>query len=415
MIPKFDYYKQLNEVESSDEIKPGLEAIEQAMELLGHPQLAVPVIHVAGTNGKGSTIKMMERLLQTHGLKTATFMSPCINDVHDQIQFNGESITEQQMNKAFQYAKECGLSGMLTDFELLTAIAFTAISQENPHIAIIESGLGGRFDSTNVVNPIVSVIPSIALEHTAFLGDTIEKIATHKAGIIKEGKRAVIGELPLEAEKVMRYEAVQKNCALKINGIDFSVDPEHKWHNGELEFTELDPSLKGEHQVGNMAVAIQAFLIVAEQLDIEPNELHIREAVASTTLAGRFEQISSNVWMDGAHNPASAKMLKETIQQQFQFEKVTMIVGILKDKDVRGVLRQLEEVSDHFIFVEVEREKHRLMNPQALLDLSVASHKSVSNSVLEAVQSISSEQKIIITGSLYLLAQWRSILKENLV
>lgn len=415
MIPKFDYYKQLNEVESSDEIKPGLEAIEQAMELLGHPQLAVPVIHVAGTNGKGSTIKMMERLLQTHGLKTATFMSPCIYDVHDQIQFNGESITEQQMNKAFQYAKECGLSGMLTDFELLTAIAFLAISQENPHIAIIESGLGGRFDSTNVVNPIVSVIPSIALEHTAFLGDTIEKIATHKAGIIKEGKFAVIGELPLEAEKVMRYEAVQKNCALKINGIDFSVDHEHKWHNGELEFTELDPSLKGEHQVGNMAVAIQAFLIVAEQFGIEPNELHIREAVATTTLAGRFEQISSNVWMDGAHNPASAKMLKETIQQQFQFEKVTMIVGILKDKDVRGVLRQLEEVSDHFIFVEVEREKHRLMDPQALLDLSVASHKSVSHSVLEAVQSISSEQKIVITGSLYLLAQWRSILKTHLV
>ena len=415
MIPKFDYYKQLNEVASSDEIKPGLEAIENAMKLLGHPQLAIPVIHVAGTNGKGSTIKMMERLLQTHGLKTATFMSPCIEDVHDQIQFNGAPISEQQMNKAFQYAKQCGLSGLLTDFELLTAIAFIAISQEQPDVAIIESGLGGRFDSTNVVIPMVSVITSIALEHTVFLGDTIEKIATHKAGIIKEGKRAVIGELPIEAERVMRYEAVQKNCVLKINGIDFSVDHEHRWHNGELEFSELIPSLKGEHQVGNMAVAIQAFLIVAEQLEIEPNEANIREAVSTTALAGRFEQISSNVWMDGAHNPASAKMLKETIQQQFQFEKVTMIVGILKDKDVQGVLRQLEEVSDEFIFVEVEREQARLMNPQQLLEMSGANHKGVATSVLEAVQTISADQKVVITGSLYLLAQWRSILKANLV
>lgn len=415
MIPKFDYYKQLNGVVSSDEIKPGLEAIENAMELSGHPELSIPVIHVAGTNGKGSTIKMIERLLRTHGLKTATFMSPCINDVHDQIQFNGQSITEQQMNRAFQSAKECGLSGRLTDFELLTAIAFIAISQEQPDIALIESGLGGRFDSTNVVNPIVSVIPSIALEHTAFLGDTIEKIATHKAGIIKEGKQVVIGELPLEAEKVMRLEAVQKNGILKINGIDFSVDHDNKWHNGELEFSELIPSLKGEHQVGNMAVAIQAFLIVAERLEMKPIENNIREAVSSTTLAGRFEQISSNVWMDGAHNPASAKMLKETIQQQFQFEKVTMIVGILKDKDVQGVLRQLEEVSDEFIFVEVEREQERLISSQALLDLSAATQKSVSNSVLEAVKSISPTQKIVITGSLYLLAQWRDVLRKNLV
>lgn len=414
MIPMFDYYKNKHDLHSTDEIKLGLTAIEAAMEKLGQPQLTVPVIHVAGTNGKGSTIKMMERMAQEHGLHTAVFMSPCIEDVHDQIQFDGQPITEQQMDTAFIEAKKAGLSNTLTDFELLTAIAFIAIKQQGVNLAIIESGMGGRFDSTNVVQSMVAVIPSIAREHTNFLGDTIGEIAWHKAGVIKENSVAVIGELDAEASKVMVEEAHNKNALLYTNGIDFKVDEKGTWTDSSFRLTELYPSLKGPHQMQNMALAIQAFSVVAKHLQITLDEASIRQAVATTTLEGRFECIKPNVWLDGAHNPASAKMLRQTVQQQFPGQRITMIVGILKDKDVVGVLRELEKGSDDFIFVEVEREQKRLMFPEDLVNLSHATHKQISNSVLESVKEKSQENIVIVTGSLYLLAQWRNILRKNL-
>ncbi|MBQ0138138.1 MAG: bifunctional folylpolyglutamate synthase/dihydrofolate synthase [Kurthia sp.] len=415
MIPMFDFYKERHQLHSTDEIKPGLTAIKFAMDRLGQPQLAVPTIHVAGTNGKGSTIKMLELMLQKHGLTTATFMSPCIEDVHDQIQFNGQPITEQQMDAAFKEAKEKGLENQLTDFELLTAIAFIAIKQKQPAIALIESGLGGRFDSTNVVQPIVSIIPSIALEHTRFLGHTIEEIASHKAGIIKQNKSVVIGKLPKAAEQVMEKEALLQDAKLYCNGKDFSVNDLGEWHNTEgISFSQLQPSLKGEHQLQNMAVAIQAFIIVANECKISIQAPLLQSAVATTSLAGRFENIAYNVWLDGAHNPASAETLKLTVKQIFPNQQVTMVVGILKDKDVTNVLRQLEEVSDDFVFVRVDREQQRLMEPQQLMSLSHATQKQTADSVLEIVQQKSKDNPVIVTGSLYLLAQWRKILLQHL-
>lgn len=415
MIPMFDYYKEKHQLHSTDDIKPGLTAIEHAMAKLGQPQLSVPTIHVAGTNGKGSTIKMLERLLQQHGLKTATFMSPCIEDVHDQIQFEGQPITEQQMDEAFKEAKDHGLDHLLTDFELLTAIAFIAIKQQQPHIALIESGLGGRFDSTNVVQPIVSIIPSIALEHTKFLGNSLAEIAAHKAGIIKMNKMAVIGKLPLEAQQVMEKEAATQRAQLYRNGYEFNITASGEWHGDKKIYTQLKPSLKGAHQLQNMAVAIQAFVLVAEQLNIPLQLDKMRMALATTSLAGRFEKIAKNVWLDGAHNPASAQALTKTVAEQFPGQQVTMVVGILKDKDVRAVLRQLEQVSDDFVFVRVEREQQRLMEPQQLMMLSHALHKETAVSVLEVVKQKAQNNPVIITGSLYLLAQWRKILRENLL
>lgn len=411
MIPMFEEYQNTYQIDSTNDIKPGLEAIQLAMEKLQNPQFSVPTIHVAGTNGKGSTIRMIERIAQQHGLTTATFMSPCIHDVHDQIQLNGQPITAEQMSRAFEEAKGAGLSGLLTEFELLTAIAFIAIRQAKPAIAIIESGMGGRFDSTNVLEPIVSVIPSIALEHTNFLGDTIEKIAWHKAGIIKEHTVAVIGALPDEAKKVMQQEAVEQQATLKVYGRDFVVK-NHTWSNETEHISKLYPSLKGAHQKGNMALAIQAFIEVAQILEIPISKEAIQIAVSTTTLAGRFERVAPNVWLDGAHNPASASMLRKTIEEAFPHEKVTMVVGILKDKDVEAVLRELELVSDEFIFVAVEREQQRLMQPEDLMTLSKAKHKKIASSVITAVQEHAVEGKVVVTGSLYLLAQWRSILKK---
>lgn len=413
MIPMFDMYKKRHNLHSSDEIKPGLTAISAAVALLNQPQFQVPTIHIAGTNGKGSTLKMLERLLQTHGLKTATFMSPCIEDVHDQIQFDGQSITEQQMDAAFKEAAEAGLDKQLTDFELLTAIAFIAIKQQQPDIALIESGLGGRFDSTNVIRPLVSIIPSIALEHTAFLGNTLSEIAEHKAGIIKYQTPVVIGKLPEQALRVMESEAILQQAPLFINGRDFSVTEEGDWTDSNDKFDKLKPSLAGEHQLQNMALAIKALSLIAKQMNFKVNYLAVQQAVASTHLAGRFENIAPNIWIDGAHNPASARTLRQTVERLFPNESITIVLGILKDKDVQGVLNELEQISDDFIFVRVEREQQRLMEPLNLIELSIATNKKVAISVVEEVENAAKDNVVIVTGSLYLLAQWRSILLEH--
>lgn len=413
MIPAFDLYKEQFQVMSSDVIKPGLTAIEHAMEKLSNPHLDVPTVHVAGTNGKGSTIAMLESICRTHGLKTLTFTSPCIEDVHDQIKVNNEPLQPFQMNEIFTVLQEAQLSGELTDFELLTAAAFVACRLYKPDIAIIEAGLGGRFDSTNVVQPIVSIIPSIALEHTNFLGDTLEKIAWHKAGILKRHASGVIGELPEEAMNVVVEQARQVGMRLKIDGIDFDVLPGENYVQGMLEITDLHRMLKGQHQMRNMGLAITAFLEVARNLSLTVKVPLIRQGVSKASVPGRFEQISQNVFLDGAHNPASAKMLKETIAQQFQEEPVHIVMGILKDKDVAGVLRELEEVCDDFVFVEVESEQQRLMPADALMEQSKATKTQVATNALQAVLEKKKEPGfVIMTGSLYLLAQWRHDLLE---
>lgn len=210
MIPNFDHYKEKWQVKSDDIIKPGLTAIEEALSYLGNPEQTLRVVHLAGTNGKGSTLTFLEAIAQEHGLRVGKFMSPCIVDVHDQIQIAGQPITEAEMDQVFQQMHEVGLSGKLTDFELLTVAAFLHFVNGQVDIALIEAGMGGLLDSTNVVTPIVSIIPSIALEHTKFLGDTLESIAHHKAGIIKQQRPVIIGDLPGEAKRVVDAVAVRK-------------------------------------------------------------------------------------------------------------------------------------------------------------------------------------------------------------
>lgn len=415
MIPAFDQYKQRFQVESSDVIKPGLAAIEQAMEMLDHPELSVPTVHVAGTNGKGSTIAMLEAICREHELKTLTFTSPCIEDVHDQIKLNNRPLAPFQMEEIFTHLQQAGVSGLLTDFELLTAVAFMACKLYKPDIAIIEAGLGGRFDSTNVVKPVVSVVPSVALEHTNFLGDTLEKIAYHKSGILKRGAAAVLGQLPEEAMKVFKSEAQKLHVSLKMDGEDFEVLIGDTYVQGLLEINYLTRKLKGAHQRHNMGVAITAFIEVARKLSLTMHDDSIRQAIANAAVPGRFEQLSTNVFLDGAHNPASAASLRKTIEELYPETPIHIVMGILKDKDVDGVLRELEHVCDDFTFVNVEFEQARLMPAETLMAHSKAGQKQTADSALQAVLSKRNEPGIVIlTGSLYLLAQWRHTLQNAL-
>ncbi|WP_202615632.1 bifunctional folylpolyglutamate synthase/dihydrofolate synthase [Ureibacillus xyleni] len=411
MIVGLEKYKNIWNLSSSDQIKPGLDAIKDALKLLGNPQDKLSVVHIAGTNGKGSTLTFIEQIARCHGLTVGKFMSPCIVDVHDQIQANGEQIIESELDQLFEQMKGAGLSGKLTDFELLTCAAFLYFAYKKVDLVLLETGMGGRDDCTNVVTPIVSVITSIALEHTKFLGPDISSIASHKAGIIKERKPVVVGPLPAEAMIVIEKEASDKNARLVVLGDQIHIIPSttgdfYKNEMNGLEISHLVRTLPGNHQAENLALAITAFLEVAKHFAISIDVEKVKEGVLHSTLQGRFEQVFPNVYFDGAHNPASAQMLVNTIKQQFPDEQIRFVIGMLADKDVRTVLTILETVSDEFYFVDFSNS--RAMNAEEMMNLSKAALKTeVKDSKSFLNHCINLPGKTIVTGSLYLLTDLR--------
>lgn len=411
MIPLLDVYKERWQVESERAIKPGLDAIESALRLLGQPEKQLNVVHLAGTNGKGSTLAFIEWMAREYGLSVGKFMSPCIVDVHDQIQIDGQSITNEQMDRMFQQLAKAGLSGKLTDFELLTAVALLYFAEQNPDLVLIEAGMGGREDSTNIVTPIVSVVPSIALEHTNFLGNTLTSIAYHKAGILKENRPAVIGEMTEEVTEVFEKEAVQKNVPLFKIGTDFFVSTNegteaYEYPLLQLTISDIKRQLLGKHQGHNMALAITAFLKVLKKFELPLDVQKIRTGVDNAILAGRFEQIRPNLYFDGAHNPASIQSLVNTVKEHFPNKRIEFVIGLLADKDVKTILRLLEEVGDAFYFADIHNE--RAMQAMTLHEISQAKEKQIIEDVNEFLQRpVIGKTVRIVTGSLYLLSEIR--------
>lgn len=404
MIPKLDEYKKQVKITSVNEIKPGLTAIEHAMELLGSPQKELRAIHVAGTNGKGSTICFMESILHQAGISTGVFASPAMVDIHDQIRLNGENITEQELTTTFQTLKDSGLDGMLTDFELLTAAAFVTFNRLKPDVVLIECGMGGRFDSTNVIIPIVSVIPSIAKDHVGFLGNTIEEIAWHKTGIFKKGVPAVCGQLPEEARALAEKVAADVGSPLMTFGHDFwmkEANPEH--FHGIIDMNLPDRKMKGPHQAINAAVAIEALLKADLQLPIES----IQSGIANAQLYNRFEEVAPNVFFDGAHNPAAAVMLRRTVQEQFPGEKIDFVIGMMANKEIKETLNELIPVAHSFTFIDFDVPGAAAA--QFVYDQCEFGRKQVTDQ--EYVSIILSKdlgKKKIVSGSLYLLNSLRS-------
>ncbi len=417
MIPKFDIYKEKWAVKSDDVIKPGLAAIEAALAIVGSPEKNLQVVHLAGSNGKGSTLTFIESMLNEHSLRVGKFMSPCILDVHDQIQVANQPISGEEMDRVFHQMQLAGLSGKLTDFELLTVAAFLHFVNSHVDVAIIEAGMGGLLDSTNVVTPIVSIIPSIAFEHTRYLGNTIESIAHHKAGIIKQHQPVIIGDLPLEAKAIIYKEARMKQSTVLELDDQFYI--EHT-ENGEcytndengLRITNLLRKMKGQHQANNMALAITAFFEVATTLNVPVSIQGIQNGINKAEILGRFEEILPYIIVDGAHNPASAEKLIATIRHEFPDEMITFVFGILADKDVKKVLYQLEQVSDTFYFVDFDNP--RAMSAKDMLGLSNATYKEVLSDYDQFLQKQSENKcRTVVTGSLYLLTELRNRLIEN--
>ena len=390
MIPKLDLYQKKHELMSADEIRPGLETMEEALDKLGHPERGPRFIHVSGTNGKGSTVAFMESIARAHGLRTGSFTSPAMIDLHDQIRLDGRPITEKEADSAFAEMKKAGISGLLTDFELLTAAAFIIFNNHRPDLVFLEAGMGGRFDSTNVIVPEASVITSIGLDHTGFLGDTIKEIAWHKAGILKPGKPGIIGPLQPEALYEVTRAANEAGAPVFIYGNDFTAIP------------GIRPGLSGPHQEVNLALAVEA--LKAAGIPIEPEKLKM--GAESAFLPGRFEQIRPDIFLDGAHNPAAAEALVHTVKDRFgQEAKVRFMVGMLARKDYRSVIRILEPVAHSFIFLDFD-------HPDAAPANVLAACTDIPSEQIKATQIpqgrwAHEEMPLVVTGSLYLLSELR--------
>ncbi|NYF25027.1 folylpolyglutamate synthase/dihydrofolate synthase family protein [Sporosarcina sp. JAI121] len=397
MIPNMNVYKERWGIDSDDSIKPGLKAVKEALAEIGNPEVKVDVIHVAGTNGKGSTIAFMEAILKEHGFSTGVFSSPAIIDLHDQIRINGEAVTKVELDKSFRAMKEAGLSGKLTDFELLTVAAFVTFGRLAPDYVLLETGMGGKLDSTNVVIPLVSVITSIALDHTAFLGTTISEVAGHKAGIIKKGIPVVIGSLPDEAIHVVRNISNQQDSPLFMYGEQFVLNNNdfsgtNKFHLGERK-------MKGAHQGENAAVAIQSLLTAGIPL----MEDLVAKAISTAQLAYRFHEISPGVYVDGAHNPAAAKVLADTIRFEFPGEKVDFVIGMLKGKDIEKTLDELVPVAASFTFLTFSHPQ--AATGEQLMEYCHHRDKRVTNWESESIiLGVEADKKKIVTGSLYLIS-----------
>lgn len=400
MIPKLEEYKKRWDFNSDPTIKPGLDSIKEALRLLGHPEQSLTVIHVSGTNGKGSTIQLMEGILQAHGFTTGTFTSPAVKDMHDQIRYNTKAVTGDLIDQAFEQLKAQELSGCLTDFELLTVIAFIVLKKLNPDYVFIETGMGGLLDSTNVVNPIASVITSIALDHTDFLGGTIAAITAHKAGIIKKEVPVISGRLPIDALTLVEEISIEKQAPLYIYGKAFQIcEGDVEVFKGKKQFTLAERKMKGAHQRVNVSIAIETLLVIGISLE----EKLLQKALLNTQLSYRFEEVLPDVFVDGAHNPAAALALRKTIEEVFPGETVDFVIGMLKRKDVRGTIDALLPVANSFTFINFDHPD--AVSPEVLLENCEFSRKQVTKvNGGSIILKKNKNRRIMVTGSLYLLA-----------
>ena len=336
-------------------IKPGLERTEALLAKLGSPHRKLSAIHVAGTNGKGSVVAICEALLRARGLVVGRYTSPHLVDFRERITVNGQPIFEEEvlefLERWIPTAEEMGA----TFFEVTTALAFDWLAKREVDLAVIETGLGGRLDSTNVLTPRVATVTSIGLDHTDLLGDTLEAIAREKAGIFKAGVPAVIGE-PAPAIRELLAKCAKEAAATPvvvldddyaISNVEVSARGTSFTLLGGKDGQTITTPLLGEHQARNTATAIATLAAIGNEYLPPPGE--ISKALAGVFLPGRFER-RGKVIFDVAHNPDGARTVAETIRAVNPPSPRTALVAVLADKDWRGIIRELAPAVDRFVF-----------------------------------------------------------------
>lgn len=334
-------------------IKPGLKRVETLLRLAGNPELNIKAVHVAGTNGKGSVIQFMQTALIKSGYRVGVFTSPSFNGIGGHYLINGISAEETELiplfNQLLPAIRELDQNGDApTSFEIITVIAFIYF-HKMVDIALIETGMGGRYDTTNCFKPILSIITNIAYDHTQFLGDSIAEIASHKAGIIKPNIPVVTGILSKQAEEVIRKEAEEKKATLYQQNVNFCLKNQvYKSEVLNIHPTSLHVGLDGVHQLDNAAVAFTSLQLMKQQLHFTLNLDFILKAFTHTFLPGRFEQIHANpnIILDSAHNPAGVESFIKTIEQTDKAPNKQLLFAGFKDKQLDQMMFLLKDYFD---------------------------------------------------------------------
>ena len=393
--------------------RSGLGRMQRAVDLLGNPEKTYPIIHVTGTNGKGSTIAFMRELFVAHGKKVGTFTSPHIISIHDRICINGQPIADEDFIRIANQVKEMEKSllethDQLSFFELLTLIALAYFREQGVDLVLLEVGIGGLLDTTNVVTGEIAVVSSIGLDHQETLGDSLEEIAEQKAGIFKAGKKAVIAKLAPEAELVCHKRARELAVDLYQAGQDFTFNA-GDFSSSLARFSQLKIGLEGAYQQENAALALETFLLFMASRGERVEEELVRQALKKTHWAGRLERICPQIYLDGAHNlPALTRLvefIQEKIQQGYQ---VRILFGALKRKDYQGMLGYLSEQ-----LPQVELKVTGFDYQGSLDEKDVAGYDlipSYGDFIREFEEKANDQDLLFVTGSLYFISEVRASL-----
>lgn len=390
--------------------RPGLDRIGELMRRLGNIQDEIKIIHVAGTNGKGSVSSMLEAVLREAGYKTGLFTSPYILSFNERIRINGEDITDEALCRATEKVKPHAeaMADHPTEFELITAIAFEAFAERGCDIVVLEAGMGGRLDSTNIIKtPLVSVISGISLDHTEYLGDTVGKIAFEKAGIIKRGIPVVTtGFLPSEAMSVIRDRAAQMSSQFYVSEaaeeISSSIDGSEFIYKGR----EYKTGLAGEYQIKNSAVVLEAVRALRDG-GTEISESAVCSGLAGAKWKGRFELLSREPYFiyDGAHNPEGARAAACSFKKYFPGIKFAVVTGVLRDKNYRYIADQIAGFAGTVYTVTPDNPRALPAEEYAAVFRELGIEAVAARSVSEAVNEAKKSEYAAAVGSLYLYGE----------
>jgi dihydrofolate synthase/folylpolyglutamate synthase len=419
-------------------IAPTLERIQALVDALGSPQLSYPTIHIGGTNGKTTTSRMIDSLLFSMGLRTGRFTSPHLETYRERIAINGEPIDPKELiftyNDIAAYFDfiDSKFDNPVSFFEAITALAFAAFAEHPIDIGVIEVGMGGEWDATNVVKADVSVITPIGLDHMEYLGNTLVEIASTKAGIIKEGGFAVLSQQEPEVAVELLRKAAEVGADVAREGLEYSVLSRAVAVGGQLltiqglkgVYDEIFIPLHGKHQASNAAAAL-----VAVEVFFGENELDIdavREGFAQVRSPGRCEVIHRDptLILDAAHNPHGSIALVETIESEFTFDEIIGVVGVMGDKDARGILINFEKFMDSIIVTR--NSSPRAMEVSALENLAIeifgadrvfsapTLESAIEKAIKDLVRPLSDETLgIVITGSVVTVGEARTFVKNK--
>lgn len=354
-----DYSRALERLfaRTGGRIEPGLARTEALLASVGNPETKFSSFHVAGTNGKGSTCATIEALLRAKHRTVARYSSPHLVDFRERIVVNGEPIPDERVVALLAALEPAAVACNATFFEITTALAFAYFAEVGVDVAVVETGLGGLLDSTNVIDPLVASVTNVSLDHTEYLGSTVEEIADEKGGIFKFGRPAVIGEPRADLARRLVDRAAERGATpitvLRTEWRSWSV----AFNGGRTSFTAQTPygelrlatPLIGEHQVRNTLTALAAVHAAGPAYALRPDE--IKRALATVRLPGRFQR--SGDWIfDVAHNAAGARVLADTLAALRPPRPLTVVLGVLKDKDWHGIINALAEVTDLFVITQ---------------------------------------------------------------